>query len=208
MTVSISQVQSSKFIRQVLVPPEPVLRFSVEQYHEMIRASILTADDQVELLEGWLVYKMPKNPPHRITTKLIQRAFEKVIISGWYVDTQEPITVEDSEPEPDVAIIRGDTRDYSDRHPGASDLALLVEVAESTLERDRKLKKRLYARAGVSVYWIVNLAERKIETYSQPVATGVEPDYADRLDYGATDSIPLTIEGREIARFVVKDLLP
>lgn len=205
MATGFSQVQS---VKQVLAPPEPVLRFSVEQYHEMIRASILTADDQVELLEGWLLYKMPKNPPHRIATKLIQQAFEKVIIPGWYVDTQEPVTVEDSEPEPDVAVIRGDTRDYADRHPGASDLSLLVEVAEATLERDRKLKKRLYARAGVPVYWIVNLAERKIETYSQPIAADSEPDYANRLDYASADSIPLTIEGREIARFAVKDLLP
>ena len=85
---------------------------------------------------------------------------------------------------------------------------LLVEVAEATLERDRKLKKRLYARAGIPAYWIVNLAERKIETYSQPVAGGREPAYANRLDYDSADSIPLIIEGREIARFAVNDLLP
>ena len=107
MAVSVSQGQSVKpAVKPVVklapaaVPPEPVWRFSVEQYHEMIRTAILTADDQVELLEGWLIHKMPKNPPHRIATKLIQQALDAVIPSGWYVDSQEPITLEDSEPEP------------------------------------------------------------------------------------------------------------
>lgn len=100
------------------VPEDLIWRMGVEQYHAMIRSGILIDDDPVELLEGWLVFKSPKNPPHRAATRLICEALESIIPTGWYVDSQEPITLADSEPEPDVAMIRGDTRRYLDRHPG------------------------------------------------------------------------------------------
>ena len=96
----------------------------------MVRLDILSDDDPVELLEGWLIYKMPKNPPHRATTKLTRNALEAIIPGDWYVDTQEPITLIDSEPEPDVVIVRSHTRDYLDRHPSAQDIALIVEVSD------------------------------------------------------------------------------
>jgi len=123
----------------------------------MIRAGILTPDDPVEMLAGWLVYKMPKNPPHRIATKLALQALEAVVPAGCYVDSQEPITLDDSEPEPDVMVVRGDTRQYRERHPGVDDVVLIVEIADTTIERDRGVKKAVYARAGIPVYWIVNL---------------------------------------------------
>lgn len=75
------------------VPTEPIWRFSVEQYHQMICQGILTEDDPVELLEGWLIPKMPKNPPHRVATKLTRNILEKLVPDGWYVDTQEAITL-------------------------------------------------------------------------------------------------------------------
>jgi Uma2 family endonuclease len=189
-------------------PDDLIWRLSVEQYHEMIRAGILTSDDPVELLEGWLVCKMPKNPPHRIATRLAQKTLEGVVSAGWYVDSQEPITLDDSEPEPDVMVIRGETRDYLARHPGAGDLALVVEVADTTLERDRGGKKRLYARAGIVVYWIINLSERLVEVYSEPSGVAEEPDYRQRDDYGPDDSVPVVIEGREVGRIAVRELLP
>ncbi len=135
----------------------------------MIRAGILTDDDPVELLDGWLVSKMPKNPPHCVVTRLIRQALERLVPAAWYVDTQEPLTTADSEPEPDVVVVRGETRQYLDRHPGPEDVGLVVEVADTTLQRDRTSKKRLYARAGIPVYWIVNLPESRCEVYSEPV---------------------------------------
>src|SRR5438552_16704613 len=93
-------------------PSEPVFRLSVEQYHEMIDAGILTDDDPVELLEGWLVSKMPKKPAHRIATRRTRTALEGIVPEGWYVDSQEPITLGSSEPEPAVAVVRGQTEDY------------------------------------------------------------------------------------------------
>ncbi len=173
----------------------------------MIRLGILSDDDPVELLDGWLVYKMPKNPPHRATTKLTRNALEAVIPEGWYVDTQEPITLANSEPEPDVVVVRGNTRDYLDRHPGAADIALIIEVADSTLERDRTSKQRLYARAGIPIYWIINLPEKQIEVYTEPVVAE-ESIYQRRQDYQLSDEVPVAIAGQIISRLSVLELLP
>lgn len=192
----------------LIVPTEPIWRFSVAQYHQMIRLGILTDDDPVELLEGWIIQKMPKNPPHRAATKLTRNALEAIVPSGWYVDAQEPITLEDSEPEPDVVIVRGNTRDYLDRHPGSQDLALVVEISDSTLERDRTSKKRLYARAGIPIYWIVNLPEQKLEVYTEPFHLGTAPTYQNRQDYNLLDQVLVIIEGYEIGSLTVQNLLP
>ena len=190
------------------IPNDLIWRLSIEQYHAIIQAGILTDDDSVELLEGWLVFKMPKNPPHRATTRLVRTALENILPAGWYVDSQEPITLSNSEPEPDIVVVRGDTRQYLDRHPGAEDIALIIEVSDTTLQRDRTVKKRIYARAGISVYWIVNLVEEQVEVYSQPLVEVEQPDYSQRLDFGRSAVIPIIIEGREIGAIAVNSLLP
>ncbi|MCI0529796.1 MAG: Uma2 family endonuclease [Nitrospira sp.] len=193
--------------RSLVVPTDFIWRLSVSQYHEMIRAGILTEDDPVELLEGWLVTKMPKNPPHRLTTQLTREALARLLPIGWYVDAQEPITLEDSEPEPDLVIVRGDRRQYRDRHPGPQDVALVVEVADATLQRDRTLKKRTYALAGIPIYWIVNLPENQFEVYIDPSGPVEQSDYSQRQDYGLSDEVPLVIEGHEVGRLTVRELL-
>ena len=190
------------------IPNDLIWRLSIEQYHAIIQAGILTDDDSVELLEGWLVFKMPKNPPHRATTRLVRTALENILPAGWYVDSQEPITLSNSEPEPDIVVVRGDTREYLDRHPGAEDIALIIEVSDTTLQRDRTVKKRIYARAGIAIYWIVNLVEEQVEVYSQPVVEVEQPDYSQRLDCGRSAVIPIIIEGTEIGAIAVNSLLP
>jgi Uma2 family endonuclease len=190
------------------LPSDQLYRLSVEQYHEMIQKGILSTDDRVELLEGWLIRKMSKNPPHRIATKLLTRALEAVVPAGWYVDAQEPITTDTSEPEPDVAVIRGDTRDYPDRHPGPEHLALLVEIADSSLARDRGIKRRVYARANVPVYWIVDLVERRVVVYTGPSGPAAQPAYRDSKPYAVSESVPVVVDGREVSRILVRDILP
>ncbi|MEG4074571.1 Uma2 family endonuclease [Microcoleus sp. Pol14C2] len=190
------------------IPNDLIFRLSIEQYHAIIQAGILTDDDSVELLEGWLVFKMPKNPPHRVTTRLVRAALENILPRGWYVDSQEPITLSNSEPEPDIVVVRGDTRQYLDRHPGAEDIALIIEVSDTTLQRDRTVKKRIYARAGIAIYWIVNLVEGLVEVYSQPLVEVEQPDYSQRLDFGRSAVIPIIIEGIEIGGIAVNSLLP
>ncbi|MBP1467462.1 Uma2 family endonuclease [Candidatus Chloroploca sp. M-50] len=193
---------------RISVPKEPIWRLQVHQYQEMIRSGILTDDDPVELLEGWLVTKMPKNPPHRVTTQITRETLAHLIPSGWYVDDQEPITTKDSEPEPDIVIIQGDRRDYLARHPYADEVALVVEVADTTLQRDRTSKKRLYARAGIPIYWIINLPERKIEVYTKPLSNAEEPDYQEKQEYSPTDTIPVILNNQIIDTILVETLFP
>jgi Uma2 family endonuclease len=186
---------------------EDLFRFSVEQYHAMIRAGILTPDDSVELLEGLLVVKMPKNPAHVLVKRLLRRALEAVVGRNFFVDQEDPVTVKDSEPEPDVCVFRGEPRDYQDRHPGPGDTVLVAEVADTSLRRDRGRKKRIYAKASMPVYWIVNLVDQRIEVYTDPTGPAKEPDYRKHHDYGPNDAVPVVIDGKEVVRLKVSDLL-
>jgi Uma2 family endonuclease len=194
--------------RDPAVPDVPIYRLSVEQYHAMAEAGILTEDDPVELIEGWLVQKMTKHPPHTLATRRTRRALERLAPTGWIVDTQAPVTTADSEPEPDVAVFRGDDADYADRNPGPTDVALVVEVADTSLRTDQGNKKRLYARADIPIYWIVNLVERQIEVYTDPTGPAEKPDYSQRRDYGPADTIPLVLDSIEVGSLKVVDFLP
>jgi Uma2 family endonuclease len=187
------------------IPTDFVCRFSVEQYHHMLRAGILREDDPLELLDGWLVPKMMKNPPHRVVTELVRKAFERIVPSGWFVSSQDPVTLAASEPEPDVAVIRGQLRDYLQRHPGPHEVALVVEVADVSLELDQTTKKRLYAQAGIPFYWIVNLRDRRVEVYSEPSETS---DYQRRRDFADAATIPVVIGEITVGEIAASDILP
>lgn len=190
------------------VPLEPLWRWTVDQYHAMIRAGVLAEDDPVELLDGWVVKKMPKNPAHGSSAGVVRDAVSSVLPSGWFARIQDPVTLATSEPEPDVAVVRGEPRTYTERHPGPEDVALLIEVAESSLRRDWIFKKWVYADAGIGVYWIVNLAQHRVEVYTKPLGSGEQADYFEQRGYAQDEEIPLVIEGREVGRVRVRDLLP
>ena len=182
--------------------------WSVEKYHEMIEQGILMEDDPVELLEGCLVRKMPKNPNHRISTRSTLKALEDIVPSGWYVDSQEPVAVSGSESEPDVAVIRGDTRDYTAAHPGPEDIALVVEVSDSSLDMDRTSKRRMYAGAGIPCYWIVNLQEMCLEVFTDPTGHGEKAEYGSLSKAGCDEKVSLSIDGVTVGEIAVSDLLP
>jgi Uma2 family endonuclease len=186
------------------IPELPIWRLSVEQYHEMLRAGILTEDDQIELLEGLLVTKMTKNPPHSLATQLLRDTFSQLVQGNYFVSDQEPLTTADSEPEPDVMIVRGKRRDYSDRHPSANDVVLLVEVADATLQRDRSVKLAIYAQAAIPNYWILNLPERQLEVYHQPKGLA----YEQKQIYGQADSVVFELDGRNSGTIAIATLLP
>lgn len=172
---------------------EPIWRLSVTHYHSMIASGILTEDDQIELLEGLLIAKMPKNPQHRLSTGLLQDALLSILPANYHLNVQEPITLKESEPEPDLAIVRGQRLDYRDRHPTADDLELVIEVSSSTLERDRTLKQRIYTKAGISTYWILNLEDRQLEVYTQPT----ESRYEQCQVITETESVSVNLRGKE-----------
>jgi Uma2 family endonuclease len=200
----------------VATPPQlPLLgtiagfhRFSVPEYHRLIEIGLLTEDDNLELIEGYLVNKMSRNPPHDWVIQRINRLFLGVLPPGWEVRVQSAITLPDSEPEPDVTVARGDINAFRTRHPGPGDVGALIEVSDSTLTGDRVDKGRVYGRANVPVYWIINLVDRQIEVYEQPSGPTPVPGYAKTTIYRAGDSTPLVLDGVTVATFAVNDLLP
>ncbi len=190
--------------------PEPtasassrVYRFSVAQYEKMINAGVLTKQDKVELIEGLLVKKMTKNSHHLTTTWQIDRHLGARMPEGWITVTEWPILLARSEPEPDVMLLRGSIADYADRKPGPGQVALLVEVADSSLDDDRA-RAPLFAEAGIPTYWIANIPDRRIEVYSDPAGA----EYRSRQDFGLDAEVPLILDGQTVARLLVRDLLP
>ena len=174
----------------------------------MIQTGLLTEDDPVELLEGWLVPKMARNPPHDIALELAVEMIRPCLPSGWRIRVQSAITLSDSEPEPDVAVVCGPVRSHVSRHPGPAEVGLLVEVADSSLVHDRTEKGRVYARAGILVYWIVNLVDALVEVYTSPSGPATTPGYGQRQDYRPGDLVPLVIGGQQVGQVAVQDLLP
>ena len=189
-------------------PPVPVRRFSGDEYHRLGEIGVLTEEDRVELLEGWIVPKTVHNPPHDGTIQLIDEALRPILPSGWRIRIQSSITTQDSEPEPDLAIVRGTVRSFLSRHPGPNEVGLLIEVADSTLNRDRSTKARLYGRAGIPVYWIINLTDRQLELFTEPTGPDPSPGYRQQHTFGPDDEIPFELDGIEIARFAVRNFLP
>jgi hypothetical protein len=188
-------------------PPFPIHRFTVDEYHRMIQAGVLTEDNPVELLEGFIVPKMPHNPRHDSTIDNIQEIIRNKIPAGWRIRVQSAITTNDSEPEPDLVIVPGPAHRYGNRHPGAADHPMVIEVADSSLARDRIDKGRLYARAGFPIYWIINLLDSNVEVYTQPSGPDANPGYRQRKDYERGDAVPLIVEDREVATIPVDELL-
>jgi Uma2 family endonuclease len=185
-----------------------LFRLSVEQYHELIECGALSSDEPVELIEGILFRKMSKNPPHSTCNGRVQRIVGAAIGPGWCFRLQEPVTLGDGEPEPDGSVARGTIDDYSAKHPGPADLALVIEVADSSLDRDRGIKLQSYARAGIVCYWIINLIDRQIEVHTQPDAEADAPTYRAREIFKPGDSVPLMICGTALRQIPVSEILP
>ncbi len=183
-------------------------RLSVPEYHRLTEIGVLTEDDNLELIEGYLVLKMSRNPPHDWVIQRPNRMLMAVLPSPWDVRIQSAITLPDSEPEPDITIVRGDINTFRARHPEPRDIGTLIEVSDFTLLGDRSDKGLIYARANVPIYWIVNLIDRQVEVYEQPSGPTAAPAYGKTTTYHAGDSVPLMLDGVLMATFAVQDLLP
>lgn len=186
--------------------PLPLWRMSVRRYHQLVEAGIFTPRDKVELIRGYIVQKMSKKPAHSQATRRLQAHLARLLgfDSGWLLSNQEPITTDDSEPEPDFAILRGGFEQYDRRHPVPSDVGLLIEVSDATLSYDQQVKKPLYAEAGIPTYWIVNIPDQQIEVYSEPH----EGQYRVEAVYSGEDKIVVRLDGRDFGRIRAHDILP
>lgn len=144
-------------------------RWTVDEYHRMIQAEILTTDDRVELLEGQIIEMAPQDPPHASMTSRFGNRLVMLFAEKAWIRSQLPITIPpDSEPEPDVAIVRIDEQRYYDRHPHPEDIYLLIEVSDSTLNLDRNRKAKVYAKAMIPECWIVDVKNRRVFVFRDP----------------------------------------
>lgn len=182
------------------------MRMTIEQYHGLIAKGWFAANERFELLEGVVVEKMTKNPTHVIVNRRCEQVIARLLSPGWHIRSQDPITLSSSEPEPDLAIVRGQFEDYATRHPNGADVGLVIEVADASLVTDR-FKAEIYAGAGIPWYWIVNIPGRVVELHAQPTTTGEKPHYADVRRCGLSDEVPLVLDGQEIAQIKVGELL-
>jgi len=189
------------------MPEEPVLPLSVEAYHALLKAGIIQDGDPVELLEGFLVPKMGKGLRDELVRRRLVRMLNALIPAGFFVDTQGAATLIDSEPEPDVFVIRGTEEDYADHHAGPADAVIVIEVSDSSIRRDRNWKKRIYARSGVACYWIADLVNNRIEMFTQPTGHTRKPHFEKTAEYRSGDEIPVLIDGKEIGRLTVGEIL-
>jgi Uma2 family endonuclease len=184
-----------------------VYRLTVDQYDQMVRDGKLAEHERVELLAGVLVRKMPKNPDHVWAVSELGEALAACQSETWHVRKEDPVRIPDyDEPEPDLAVVRGMRSAFRGTHPGPRDLVLVVEVGITSLIDDQGVRLERYARAGIPVYWIVNLRDDRVEIYTDP--DQVAGRYQNQMNFGPGDEAPVTIDGQEVARIAVSDLLP
>ena len=178
-------------------------RFTVKIYDLMVEKGILTENDNVELLNGAIINKMPKGTKHTSTNTLITRYFYKVLGEQAVIRVQDPILLNDvSEPEPDIVLARLPLEKYLQSHPTPADIFLIIEVSDSTLSFDRREKGLAYARAGIVQYLIVNVENNTVEDYQKPAVDG----FQTKQTYAAGDKFRLAaFPDLEIA---VEDFLP
>ena len=147
----------------------PHRRWTRAEYDQLIELGVLGSEDHVELIEGEILVMSPEGTIHAADIGEARIAVEAAFGRGYWVRETHPIVIEDhSEPEPDLVVVRGRPRDYRKRHPGPLDALLVVEVSKSSLSFDTGRKLRLYARAKVADYWVVDLVDGCVHVHRKP----------------------------------------
>ena len=153
-------------------PSPQAKRWTLEEYHRLIDLGALGPESRVELVEGELVDKMSQKPKHSNTVTRLAQILARLMGENDHVREEKPVSIGESEPEPDLTIVRGPLATYDARHPEPRDIALLIEVSDTTLDYDRGRKAAVYARGGVTEYWIVDLTARRLEVRRGPRSDG------------------------------------
>ncbi len=195
-----------------VVPVEgvPLRRFTLDEYHELIKIGFFDEDERVELLEGFLVSMSPNYPPHIRTVIRLQRVFATFLTrDDLEIRVQGPVSVPEmmTEPEPDLVISRESGSDFEERHPYPGDILLLMEVSDSSLAYDRTRKGAIYAQAGIAEYWIWNLVDGQLEVYRDPHSPSAGGAvYQTKLTFHRGETVqPLAFPDFDVA---VDDVLP
>ena len=177
----------------------------------MFAAGVFEPEDRLELIEGEIVDMSPQNCPHATGVTLVQETLSDIFRSSSAVRVQLPMDVNEiSQPEPDIAVVKGTIRNYTNRHPAGPDVGLVIEVADSSLQMDREQKLAIYAQAGIVEYWVVNLNDNTIEVFRDP-QQGSESntaEYQSRKILSASDRIAVSLGDESLGELKVSDLLP
>lgn len=189
------------------MPEVATRQWTRAEYERMVTAGILGPSDHVELLDGEIVIMTPEGTAHATAVGLVCDALQARLPEHFHIRTEQPFGLEDrSEPEPDVVVVPGGRRDYRNSHPTTA--RLLVEVADSSLERDQQHKLAIYARAQVAEYWILNLVEGQLEISRQPIPSSESRtgwSYHHRTVLRPNDEV---VPFPDAAPIRVQDLLP
>ena len=183
-------------------------RLTVAEYHTMHDTGILMEGDRVELLDGYLVVKPMRGPPHDVVLQRLTKRLIRLGLVGWEVRIQSAVSFQESEPEPDAALVRGDDTTFQARHPGPADTGIVIEVSDSSLLFDRRVKGQMYAKVGIPTYWIINLVDSQIEVYTAPDPAASPPSYRTQTDYLPGQDAPIVLDGATVATIAVADLIP
>jgi Uma2 family endonuclease len=144
--------------------------FSVDEYHKMSEAGILSEDDRVELIEGEIIKMSPVGSRHAACVKRLNALLNRRVGQAAIISVQDPIRLDDySEPEPDIALLKFRDDFYSQSLPTVDNVLLIIEVADTSVEYDRSVKLPLYARAGIPEVWLADLPGDGVEAYSELV---------------------------------------
>ena len=209
---------SAGLLRQVVRGDAQMEPITVEMYHGMIELGVLVEGSSVELIDGYLVRRDRRDsedddvvhgPGHRAAVVRLQRRLDRVAEqSGCHAQCQLPVMIAPSnEPEPDVAIVRGNDDAFADSLPTPHDVLLIAEVAASSLSFDRTTKSHVYASCRIPVYWIVNVRDRCVEVLTDPVGTGDDACYSHQQVFASNQTVGLTI-GSTTFEIAVDSILP
>jgi Uma2 family endonuclease len=183
-------------------------RLTVRQFEKMIIGGIFRDEDRVELLAGLLIKKMTTYDPHDFAVDQLGDNLGRILPGDWITRQEKSVVLGRYwRPQPDITVARGPRTRYRSKAPSVADLGMLMEVADSTYAKDRGLKWGKYADCRVSVYWIVNIRERRIEVYSSPSGRGKAAHYRERKDYGPDEEVPVVIQGQEVGRIKVSEIV-
>lgn len=187
-----------------------ILPLTCAQYAEMIDSGIIPDGTPCELLEGIIVHKdrgdprMGHSPRHGLAVRRLIALAARIDTPARHLQVQLPLDLGDGScPEPDAAVVQGSDRDFIDRLPTARHVACVIEVADSSLERDRSIKARIYARAGIPQYLLINLAQRHVELFTHPHANA----YTQSRIFTHKDTLTLDLGASDTLNVPVTDLL-
>lgn len=193
-------------VEAITSPNEMPYLFSVDDFYRMIDLDIFPDEARVGLWEGRVYEEMGKRHAHSLTWAKFNARLLPLVPVGWSLWSECSLTISpDKAPMPDLLIVRGDLDAYEDRRPVAVDVGLLIELADSSLKIDTGAKLRAYAQASIPAYWVVNLREKLIYVYTDPIPS--EDRYGLMTTIGRDGSIPFVLDGTQVALIAASTLL-